>query len=298
MARPDHLPQPRAARGVTLVEVVIAIVVFGAMGAAVSAFYAPAMRSYLDSRTRAALTAEASHATFRMIREVQVAVPNSLRSPNESCFEMVPTVGGGRMRMAEDSTVVTGTSFAANGVGGTSFDVLTPLPPMGIGDFVVVDNQQGNDVYGSVNSSEVINVVPTPVTSGSQTVGAGRLQVSALLVPPGFDSGRFVVVPGNQKAVTYVCRGADGSVDADGNGTGSIVRVANYGFEPAYPTYCRFPNPLHDQVLVSNVTRCRFQYTANEGATQQSGYIHLEVELTRNRETVSLQAGAHVLNAP
>ena len=37
---------------------------------------------------------------------------------------------------------------------------------------------------------------------------------------------------------------------------------------------------------------------ANQGATQQSGFVSLQIELTRNNETASLVLGAHVSNVP
>ena len=50
-----------------------------------------------------ALAADADHALRRMLRDVRVAVPNSIRTPATNCFELVPTSAGGRYRMAADS---------------------------------------------------------------------------------------------------------------------------------------------------------------------------------------------------
>ncbi len=51
-------------------------------------------------------------------------------------------------------------------------------------------------------------------------------------------------------------------------------------------------------VLATNVRSCTFVYDPNQGATQQSGFLWLNLELTRNNETASLAMGAHVMNVP
>ena len=51
-------------------------------------------------------------------------------------------------------------------------------------------------------------------------------------------------------------------------------------------------------MLASHVKSCRFVYDPNQGATQQNGFVSVQVELARNAETVSLVLGAHVYNVP
>ena len=51
-------------------------------------------------------------------------------------------------------------------------------------------------------------------------------------------------------------------------------------------------------VLATGLRSCRFLYTANQGATQQSGFVSVQLELTRSSETASLVFGAHVANTP
>ena len=51
-------------------------------------------------------------------------------------------------------------------------------------------------------------------------------------------------------------------------------------------------------VMASNVKSCRFIYDPNLGATQQYGFVSLQLELARASEAVSLVFGAHVENAP
>jgi MSHA biogenesis protein MshO len=75
-----------------------------------------------------------------------------------------------------------------------------------------------------------------------------------------------------------------------------LVRLKNYGFNTNAPTSC--PAVTGADVLATGVRSCRFLYNANQGATQQSGFVSLQIELTRNNETASLVLGAHVSNVP
>ena len=81
---------------------IVTLVLFGVMAATLTIFFKPALDTWLAVRNRSTLAAEADAAMRRMLREVQVAVPNSIRTPATSCFELVPTSGGGRYRMGID----------------------------------------------------------------------------------------------------------------------------------------------------------------------------------------------------
>lgn len=278
-------------RGFTLLELVIVVVILGVIGATVAVFMRPAFEAWLGARSRAGLVAEADHGLRRMQQEVQTAVPNSIRSPGDQCFELVPTIAGGRYRVQAD-TVNSGTQPAADGQATSSFDVLSSLARApAVGDWVVVNNQNPNDVYSGANRSAV-----TAVTTPAATAGLSRIAINAMQFPLGYVDGRFVVVPDADQAVFFVCSGADGTLDGNGNGKGQLLRLSHYGFNAALPTAC--PSTTGAALLVANVRSCRFLYSPNQGATQQSGYLSMQVELARRGESASLLIGAHVLNAP
>lgn len=292
--RPDPtdrcLPAAPRQAGFTLVEMVMALVVFGLMAATLTVFLRPALEAYLSSRARAELTAQGDSALRRMVQDVQSAVPNSIRAPSTGCIELVPTSAGGRFRKGPD-TVNGGAVALDNSAATTSFDVLTPLPTTpAIGDWVVVDNQNAGDVYSGVNRAAI-----TSVSTPAASAGRHRLGVVSTQFPLGYDGGRFVVVPASQQAVFYYCIGADGSEDANGNGRGSLHRSRNYGFNAGYPATC--PTTAGD-VLASAVKSCRFVYDPNQGATQQNGFVSIQLELSRRGDSVSLVVGAHVANVP
>lgn len=284
-------PPPRALHGFTLVEMIVTLVLFGLMAATLTVFLRPAFDAWLSSRTRTAMAADADHALRRMLRDVRAAVPNSIRTPASNCFELVPTSGGGRYRMAGDP-VNAGSAAVDPAAATSSFDVLSPLAQVpAVGDYIVVDNQNAGDVYAGTNRSAI-----TAVTTPSASLGRHRLAINAMQFPLGYDGGRFNVVPASQQAVFYVCSGASTTLDSNGDAPGVLYRLKNYGFNAAAPTACG--SSAAPDVLLTGIRSCRFLFDANQGATQQSGFISLQIEMTRNNETASLVVGAHVANAP
>ena len=277
--------------GFTLIEMIVTLVLFGIMAATLTIFFKPALDTWLAVRSRSALVGEADNSLRRMLQDVRVAVPNSIRTPASNCFELVPTSGGGRYRMGTD-TVVAGAAVVDPASTTTSFDVLSPLNSLpAVGDWVVVDNQNPGDVYSGANRSAV-----TAVSTPAAALGRHRLAINALQFPLGYDGGRFALVSQTQQAVFYVCSGASSTLDANGDAPGVLMRLKAYGFNAAAPSAC--PATAGGDVLATGLKSCRFLYNANQGATQQSGFLSIQLELTRNNESASLVLGAHVNNMP
>lgn len=272
-------------------EMIATLMLFGLMAATLTVFFRPAFDTWMSTRSRSALSAEADQAMRRVLRDVQVAVPNSLRTPGTDCIELVPSSAGGRYRMAVD-TLTAGSAAADPATVTSSFDVLSPLQRLpAVGDWIVVDNQNPGDVYSGANRSAI-----TAVSTPAAALGQHRLAIDPMQFPLGYDGGRFTVVPDAQQAVFYVCSGASTTLDANGNAPGVLYRLRHYGFNAAAPTSC--PATAGADVLATGLRACRFLYNANQGATQQSGFLQVQLEFTRNRETASLVFGAHVANVP
>ena len=286
-------------RGFTLIELIMVILITGMVAATLVIFLQPALRSYVDTSRRADLTDMADTALRRMAQDIRSAVPNSIRQGGATCFQLVPTNGGGRYRMEVDTTNTTNDDYSKaldTTTTTTVFDVLSPLPanPVGnqtvpvVGDWVVVDNQNGGDVYDGSNRGTIKSIdTPPPAGSGGATVGQHRITLTApTQFPIGYQAGRFVVVPQNEATVTYTCNG------------GTLYRVASTTFGPAQ---CAAPvntATVNSAIVATGVSNCVFRYTANDSATEQSGYIGLQLSLARGGDTVTLMHGVHVENVP
>lgn len=289
--------------GFTLIELIAVIVILAVISVSMVVFIRPTMQSYADTRNRNNIAATADTALRRMLRDVRIAVPNSLRIPSDQCFEVIPTSGGGRYRMGPDATndspvgcstpSATCAAYVDTTAETTMFDSLTELSPApSVGDWIVINNQNVNDVYAGTNRSN-ITAIATP---SAATQGKHRITISALQVSNGYDGGRYVVVPNSQRAVFYVCSGADGTLNSNGDGKGTLYRLSNYGFNAAYPGSC--PDASTGAVMATKVRSCSFVYDPNQGATQQSGFMWLDLTITENNETAHMAVGAHVINVP
>ncbi|MDO9236752.1 MAG: prepilin-type N-terminal cleavage/methylation domain-containing protein [Aquabacterium sp.] len=292
-------------RGFSLVELIVVIVVTGIIAATLTSFLKPAMDSYINTRYRADMSYQSDMALRRMLRDVRRAVPNSLRVPDSQCFELVPAVAGGRYRMGPDAVndspplpVGCTPTNPANSCAAwidpsqtsTMFDSLSTLQTVpAVGDWVVINNQNGNDVYTAANRS-VITAINTPAL----TQGKHRISMSSLQVSVGYTGGRFLTVSNSEQSVFYICSGATG-VNTRGNGSGTLYRLVR-PFNAAYPSAC--PSTAGAVVVATNVKSCSFIYDPNQGATLQSGFLWMDLALSRNNEAAHMAVGAHVMNVP
>ena len=288
-------------RGFTLVELVMVIVITGILAASLTIFLKPVIDSYVDTRRRAEMTDIADTALRRMAQDIRSAVPNSVRVHGDQCFELLPTISGGRYRLAPDTVwdkanPATPSAALDTSAKTSSFDVLSPLPNVNAikeGDWVVIDNQNTGDVYAGNNRAALkLEAIPDASLGTARMVFASAQQFSV-----GYDGGRFVVVPNNggKPAIVYVCEGTDnGNLDSQGNGKGTLYRVTR----AFAPTLSACPATTGAAILATQVRSCTFIYDANQGATQQSGFVWMRIELSQANESVFLAYGVHVDNVP
>ncbi|MBI5784241.1 MAG: prepilin-type N-terminal cleavage/methylation domain-containing protein [Rhodocyclales bacterium] len=275
-------------RGFTLIELVVVIMITGIMAASIAVFFVPAINAYFDTRRRAEMTDTADTALRRMARDVRRAVPNSIRIVGDQCFELVPTKAGGLYRRAAD-IVNAGVDPLDITQPDISFDVLSPMNGVFGNDFVVIGNQNGNDVYDGTNRG-IIATWATPNPAGA-AVGTGRITLGAATqFPAGYDGGRFQVVDAIEQSVFYICSGTG---VAGGNGTGQLRRLVR-AFTAAVPAVC----PVGGELLASTVEACTFTYNPATSATQAAGFVSMQIDLTAGGETMGLSHGTHVSNVP
>lgn len=262
----------RRIAGFTLIEAVMVIVITGILGAVVAVFIRAPVEGYIDSVRRAEMTDAADTALRRITRDVRTALPNSLRGASSSCFEFLPTLGGGRYRAASKSDG-TGNVFDFTTASAFSFDVLADI---GVGSLptgtnrVVVYNLgiTGADAYNSDNERSITSVTGV-WPSMTIALGAGnRFQFES----PG---RRFHVIPNN--SVAYSCD------------NGNLYRQTQS--ISASTGAC----PTTGTILVSNV-ECSFTYTPAVSA--RNGLLTITLVLTQSNESVRLYQEVHVNNVP
>jgi MSHA biogenesis protein MshO len=289
----------RRSHGFTLVELIVVMVIIGILAGTVTIYFAPAIQSYLDVKRRANLTDLADGAVRGMMRDIRMAVANSINVPSELCFELVPTSAGGRYRTAPDtaydSTHSGNTTKWVNTVTDTTqFDVLSTLSTApAVGDFVVINNQVATDVYNGTSRSAITGVATLPA---ADNIGTYRLTINSLKIDTGYDNARFVIVPAAQQAVFYVCSGADGTVNTNGDGKGTLYRFSAYGF--AVNNACPTPAAT-TPVVATHVQSCSFRYDPNSSNTGlNTGYMQMKLKLTENNQSVQILVGTHTDNTP
>lgn len=278
-------------RGFTLIELVLVIVIAGILAASLTVFLKPAIDAYFDTRRRTDLTDAADTALRRMAKDVRHAVPNSIRPVSGSCFQLVPTIAGGRYRKTSDTVLDTPSPLPCTPSAtcsapldttqaATVFDVLSPLETVPAkDDWVVIDNQNGSDVYTATNRAQISE---TPATPARSTDGLHRIRIASTQFPNGYDGGRFVVVPNAEPTVFYSCV------------NGRLYRTVA-AFDANQATTCTLASGA---VVATDVQGCAFVYDPNKGATQQSGFMWMRLELGRAGESVALAHGVHVVNVP
>ena len=274
---------PNRQSGFTLVEMIIVIVISGIIAGVVAIFLKAPVQGYMDSARRAELTDIADTAIRRMARDVRSAVPNSVRFTNctAPCVEFLPTKNGGRYRADAPGNTL---NF---GVADGSFDIVGTAITFAANDYIVVGSTQSDGVppYDEITAAGILRLYTG--AAGAQTTVTITNPAPGLPVWAELPSQRFDVVDGMQKAVTYACVG--GGV-VNGDGTGNLVRYANYGFNVS-------PTTVTPSILASKVdcTKTGIDYDVSN---QRFGLLAVRLTLTSGGESVSLYNEIHVNNVP
>ena len=286
------MSKPEFQRGFTLVELIMVIVIMGVIGGMVSVFMKGPIDAYFDSARRAALTDVADTVARRVARDIQRALPNSIRNPIDAtnqCLEFIPTKTGGRYRAAPDGSgagdildfSTTDSSFNMLGL-----DSALPTDQQIVGtDIIAVYNLgiSGSDAYTGINTAVVLSTsegTPTLANETKITLTAGKQ------FPLASGSNRFQVIPHDETIVSFVCPTTT---------PGNLVRNVNYTYPASIDaaTSC----PTTGSILAKNVT-CTLVYSGSDLQRNALVTMVLKVADSSSGEAVSLQHEVHVSNSP
>jgi len=288
---------------VTLIELVVTIVIVGIILAAVAYFLTP-LQQATDLAARAELTDIADNALQRMGRDVQLALPNSVRTTTAGTSKFVEFIavrtagryragGGGSAGGAncpnDDAALAVPDDDQLSfdlPAGDQCFKTLGKLPGTFVaGDQLVLNNygfpdQNAYQTAGTLNRVPIIAIDTSEATRDRVSFAATTF-VRALHDSPG---KRFFVISG---PVTYEC-----DLTA-----GRIYRHSGYALSPAQPTAFGGTPAL----VAEHVIGCEFDYAPNVSA--QLGLLTMRLQLQRQlsggaSETVGLYHAVHVNNAP
>jgi MSHA biogenesis protein MshO len=288
----------KSSRGFTLLEMVMAIVILGIIGATIGMFIVPAVNAHQAMERRAELVDSAEIALRRMARDIRLALPNSLAITSNAAgftIELVPTVDGGRYCNGEPDCNDSLSIGAADNV----FDILgcfhnsafTASP--GSGYRLVVGDSTGA-VYSGSNvitpSGTTISLSIWPGTGATPTVCGSA---SAVATPNSYNRHRVTLSAAHafpstsprqrvyvvKTAVAYVCNMA----------AGTLTRYDGYAIGSAPSGAALVTNK------VATVNGC--SVTSTTGNVQAKGLITLKLALANAGETVSLMEQVQLDNS-
>jgi len=259
------------------------MVITGALVAIVAVFIQPAVRSYLDTAARAQLAAQTDLALRRIARELNIALPNSIRvtsTATSSTLELIPTTAAARYQTEGAGALTFGAADA-------SFNVLGPALTMAASQQLVFYNL-------GVNYPDA-NAYADNSTSNSNrrlaSNGAGSASTINFSSNPGLPVGLLSPpfrVYAVSNPITYRC-------DLT---TGTLTRYTGYGFLAAQPDP---PNTGTSALLARGVQSCSFTYSG-AAVAQRAALITLQLGLQASTmtgtETISLYHAVHVDNLP
>lgn len=276
--------KPAAARGFTLIELVLVIVLIGVLAVVVVPLTLTPFTAFRDQERRAAMVAEAEAAMLRVTREVRHALPNSLRvSAGGQAVEFLETVDGGRYRRTPDLSDPASPAGNLLDVPGPDdgFDVLTPGLGIVPGQFVVIYN---TEPVGNLPTNAYFGGNRSAVTG----LAAGQLTFDAHSFPAHSPAQRFDIVSG---PVSFICSGSAPNI--------VLSRCAGYPIQSAQPAAC--PAGGNASPLLVGLSACAFQYAP--GSSTRAGVLTARLTLTRSddrgqSESLPLVGQAQVWNTP
>ncbi len=287
--------------GFTLVELVAVMIVGGIVSASVGVFMTRPMEGYNDLARRTMLVDSADLAARRLARDVQRALPNSLRvAGGGTVLELLHTVDGVRYRAIPATNPSTEDHTAASDVisffGDTSWNVLGRFASLSFGYGTPLAAGHRLAIYTTnpalVWSDAATGANPGLVTPATTTITVAndgdedQINLSAAHQFRFSSPGRRLYVV--DEPVSYVCDAA----------AGTLTRYSGYAPASAQPTNPAVA-PLSTAtsgLVTRRVSACSFTY--QPGTTQRAATVSLDLTLTADGENIRLMRQVHAGNVP
>lgn len=300
-------PDRKDIHGFTLIEIVLVLTLVGILGAMSASFIRWPMESYRDTVVRADLVESANLALRRMVRDIQVALPNSLRVANSAplhSIEVLHTVDGGRYRRGTSALVNSPDQFLAFGMDDANFNLLGAFGEVALGvqpagTRIAIYTTDNDALYADAVSADA--TFPAN-TAGVITSGAGSVTLADDATTPTTETRitlspahRFSEASPEQRlfvvdySLTYQCD----------TGTGVLTRYQDYAIslaQPEDPAAAPLNAATQTSVMATNLSSCDFVY--QQGSTERSGLLTIVLQVTSNGDSVRLMRQVHVDNTP
>lgn len=294
----------RRARGFTLVELVITLLLTVIVAGVASQVIGRPLEAYDQLSHRARLVDSADAALGRIAHEVRGALPNSLRiGCGGECVEFLATRSGGRYRAAGPGDPLDFNPANSD----TGFAVIGPLPNAGElrtgsasgdclanrADCLVIYNtgQAGNNAWRGDNAATLTAVSTSPGAAiGFHNAGFSGGQTAFPTPSPG---QRFHISGG---PVAFLCDTAGGTLRRY---SGHPLRAAQTEVD-SHAELMAFSG-TRSALLGHGISECEFRYAP--GNATRSGLLSLRLRLgerlsSGHQEHVTLLVQAHVSNIP
>lgn len=269
----------RHARGFTLIEAVMVIVLTGIVIAIVARFIVPATTAYFDTTRRAQMVDQIDGALRRIGRDVAIALPNSVRTVSTataSSLELIPTSGAARYQTSGAGAVLFGQPMSSFAIVGPPLALQSAAQRIAF--FNLGAGNDDADAYRQTNLATASN-------------GIGNASTITLSSPVTLSVGLLAApfrVHAVEQPVTYRC-------DLVAR---TLTRYQGYGFQSTQPDP---PTSGTSAVLARGISACSFGYSA-AAVAEYAALLTLTLTLsdfaTPNAETVSLYHALHVSNLP
>lgn len=284
----------RYAKGFTLIELVVVIVLSSIVVSFMAMFIVGPVQGYTDHVRRTELVDLAENSLRRIARDVHRALPNSIRTTSSGsvvAVEMINTIDGVRYR--EQPPPDDGTKqldFSAADDAFNSVGVFTGInkPFSSTSHYLSVYNV---GVPGA-NAYELANVITPPGTQididTDSIAGEDNVTMSpAFQFAYGSPARRVFLVDG---PLSYLCDLA----------AGTLTRYSGYSITASQSNRDSSAELIAagaaDTLIADQISACNIAYAP--GTSQRAGLVTLQLGIADTGETISLLHQVHVTNAP